>query len=428
MSRAILAFLVGLSLVLTHRLGRCEPASSSPPGDLARSVIEIVRKDFYNPRELTEFEALVKRQAPRAVAAPNTATPPEEDASGKIDALLTSLHCSHTRRYTPDQLEYYEALDTYGRVTMSRRIEELFPKTKAVSYAGIGVATRQANGQSFVAYVYDGSPAQRAGLAVGDELVTVDGKPFAPIASFSGKAGRRVEIRLRRQRNGATTTVSVPVEAIQPSAMFESAIRESVRVITRSKWRFGYVRLWTFAGESIRSLLAKVLSSDPISGTDGLVLDLRGRWGGAPPDAGEMFVGRTPHMELIDASGKVLPVNVRWRRPLVAIIDEGTRSGMEILAYSLKGGGIPLIGAKTAGDVIGGKAYLLADNSLMLLAVMDVRIDGKRLEGIGVHPTVPVPFDIRYAAGRDPRLDRALIELTERMPESSGPGKPSSPD
>ena len=40
-------------------------------------------------------------------------------------------------------------------------------------------------------------------------------------------------------------------------------------------------------------------------------------------------------------------------------------------------------------------------------------VDGERLEGIGVDPTIAVPFDSRYAGGSDPQLDRALMVLSK---------------
>ena len=56
-------------------------------------------------------------------------------------------------------------------------------------------------------------------------------------------------------------------------------------------------------------------------------------------------------------------------------------------------------------------AFLIGDDGLLLLAVEDVLVDGKRLEGVGVEPTIAVPFDRRYAAGADPQLDRAVEAL-----------------
>jgi carboxyl-terminal processing protease len=48
-----------------------------------------------------------------------------------------------------------------------------------------------------------------------------------------------------------------------------------------------------------------------------------------------------------------------------------------------------------------------------------ITIDGKRLEGVGVEPDIRVPFDIRFAAGRDVQLERAkqkMVRLIEAMP------------
>jgi len=46
-------------------------------------------------------------------------------------------------------------------------------------------------------------------------------------------------------------------------------------------------------------------------------------------------------------------------------------------------------------------------------------IDGKRLEGVGVGPDVEVPFDIRFAAGKDIQLERAKNEIVQLIEASS---------
>ena len=43
--------------------------------------------------------------------------------------------------------------------------------------------------------------------------------------------------------------------------------------------------------------------------------------------------------------------------------------------------------------------------------VKSSEIEGERLEGKGVEPTIEVPFDIRYAAGKDPQLEKAVEVL-----------------
>jgi carboxyl-terminal processing protease len=134
-----------------------------------------------------------------------------------------------------------------------------------------------------------------------------------------------------------------------------------------------------------------------------------------------MFVGDSAPMTMTGRDGETRYVNTRWSKPIVAVIDEGSRSGMEILAYGLKANGIPLVGTTTAKAVVAGTAYLLPDDSLLLLAVSDVHVDGKRLEGRGVDPDIVVPFDVRYAAGADPQMDAAMAEM-ERLLEGEGAG------
>ena len=65
--------------------------------------------------------------------------------------------------------------------------------------------------------------------------------------------------------------------------------------------------------------------------------------------------------------------------------------------------------------VVAGRAFRLTDNSLMLLAVADVRVDGGRLEGVGVTPDIAVPNALPYSAGADPQLDRAVEEMRRML-------------
>src|SRR5690606_26129070 len=107
--------------------------------------------------------------------------------------------------------------------------------------------------------------------------------------------------------------------------------------------------------------------------------------------------------------GEEILANVRWDRPVVAIIDEGSRSGLEVFAYSLRANGILLIGARTAGALLAGRAFLLPDDSIMILAVSDAVLEeNTRLEGRGLHPDVPVPYMLPYSAGKHPQREVAL--------------------
>ena len=139
------------------------------------------------------------------------------------------------------------------------------------------------------------------------------------------------------------------------------------------------------------------------------IWDLRDGWGGAQPDYLDLFNPHAPTMQVTDRSGKTGLVDVKWRKPVAMLINGGTRSGKEVLAYGFKEYRLgELVGVRTEGAVLAATAFLIGDEGLLLLAVEDVLVDGQRLEGVGVAPTIEVPFDLRYAAGSDPQLERAV--------------------
>ncbi|KAB2874497.1 MAG: PDZ domain-containing protein, partial [Bauldia sp.] len=147
-------------------------------------TVQIVLGNFYAADALDQF-----RQAVDAAVAnlPNLAGDEEPVVDDAIAYVLASLGASHTARYTPDDLDYYELLDVF-RYAVRDGLRHLYPQGQVV-YPGIGIATRTIGGVAFVTDVYDGGPADRAGILAGDEIVSVDGRPFEEIASFNDKAG-----------------------------------------------------------------------------------------------------------------------------------------------------------------------------------------------------------------------------------------------
>ncbi|WP_026615103.1 S41 family peptidase [Ensifer aridi] len=394
-----------LFAIPSHGLGRDLPRSGEPVFDRA---VALVVDNFHDASALDRFGAAVRRELEDD---PVTAKSPDARVDAAIERVLASLDASHTARFKPDTIDYYELADIF-RYAIRHDMKRLFPPDGEANYVGIGMVTRIENGLRFVSDVYDGSPADRAGIRVGDEILSVDGAPYREIESFRNKRGRSVEIALRRDAGAQPFTVTAAVERLRPLRTFEKAIEESIAVSESEGRRIGYLRLWTLSAPDGLEIVARELATGRLKDTDGIIVDLRGRWGGGPPDAAELFVGDTPSFRLIPRSGKDILANVRWRRPVVAIIDEGARSGLELFAYALKANGIPLVGTRTAGALLAGRAYLLPDDSLLEVAVSDAVIDdGVRLEGHGVEPDVTVPFTLPYAAGRDPQREAAMEEM-----------------
>lgn len=402
-----LTFSLLILSVPSHGWALDPPLSGHPVFDRA---VELVVDNFYDASVIDRFGEAVRRETEDR-GAPLTADSPEARLDAAIDTVLASLDASHTGRFLPDTIAYYELADIF-RFAIRDEMKRLFPPDGEVSFEGIGMVTRMQDGVRFVSDVYDGTPADRAGIRVGDELLSIDGAPYREIESFRNKAGKTVDVKLRRNRDAPPITLPVSVERMRPLHTFAKAIEESIAVEERGGRRIGYLRLWTLATSGGLEAVARALVTGRLKDAEGVIVDLRGRWGGGPADAAELFVGGVPTFRLISRSGRDTLANVRWRRPVVAIIDEGARSGLELFAYSLKANGIPLVGTRSAGALLAGRAYLLPDDSLLEIAVSDAVIDnGVRLEGRGVEPDITVPFSLPYAAGRDPQFEAALEEM-----------------
>jgi carboxyl-terminal processing protease len=416
--REILAF-AATSAAATAVLGRVWPAAAetasqpdeAPAGSSLSDfdqVWELVRDRFYDPRlNGLDWQAERARFRPQAASAPS-----REQAAVVINSMLAKLGASHTHYYTPEDPAYYQLADIFAGALEHRGLERVFPRGD-VSYPGIGVFTEADDqGRTFVTGVIEGAPARAAGVLVGDEILSADDRPFRPVESFRGKVGSPVGLKIRRASGATPIAISVSPADLHPNEMFLRGLKASARVIATDKARIGYVHVWSYASPRVQYALEDLMSDDPLKDADALVFDLRGGWGGAQPQYLDLFNPRAPTMEVKDRNGETGFVDVKWRKPVAMLINEGTRSGKEVLAYGFKQYRLgELIGHRTEGAVLAATAFLIGDDGLLLLAVEDVLVDGQRLEGVGVEPTIEVPFDWRYAAGGDPQLDRAVQVL-----------------
>ncbi len=369
---------------------------------------ELVRDRFYDPHlNGLDWQEQRTRFRPDAASARSP-----EDAAVDINAMLAKLGASHTHYYTREDPAYYQLADIFVGALEHRGLDRVFPKGE-ISYPGIGVFTQADDqGRTFVTGVIEGAPAHAAGVLLGDEIVSTDNHPFRPVGSFRGKVGSPVSLEIRRASGAAPIAISVSPADLHPNEMFLRGLKESARLIVTGKVRIGYVHVWSYASRRIQSALEDLMSDGPLKDADALVWDLRGGWGGAQPQYLDLFNPRSPTMKITGRNGETGFVDVKWRKPVAALINEGTRSGKEVLAYGFKEYGLgELVGHRTKGAVLAATAFLIGDDGLLSLAVEDVLVDGQRLEGVGVTPTIAVPFDSRYAAGSDPQLDRAVQVL-----------------
>ncbi|MBD2462584.1 peptidase S41 [Oscillatoria sp. FACHB-1407] len=342
-----------------------------------------------------------------------------------INQMLADLKTSHTYFYTPNETAYYQLLGIF-----QPDIQELPPAAKSLfpngkyEYTGIGLFTKTMNGKTFVSAILDGSPAATAGVMVGDELLSVDGNPYQAIESFAGKAGQRVTLLIQRSADPTSQqAIDVTPQTFDTTTLFKEAQQASTQIIEQQDNRIGYIHIWSNAADFHQEQMLEELMFGELSRADGLVLDIRDGWGGGSIAYLNFFTGESPSVTSIRRNGDTFVANYRWQKPVVLLINEGSRSSKEIIAFGFRQANLgAIVGTTTAGAVVAGRGFVMQDGSLLYVAVADVLVDGnQRLEGKGVAPDIPVAFPLEYAAGVDPQKQQAIATLTTVLEQQNQP-------
>jgi carboxyl-terminal processing protease len=237
--------------------------------------------------------------------------------------MLHELQDPYTVYLTPDR---------------ARRLAE----SASGNYVGIGAQVQRRDNWPMVITPLPGSPAERAGLHMGDRIVEIDGRETR---------GWTSDETLRALRGPPETVVKVVIERPgNPKRLSFSLTRGGIhrRSIGRTlllAGGVGYIDLNTF-NDSTDGELGRATDSLNSAGMRSLILDLRGNPGGVLSQGvavarqflskGQTIVtmrGRTP-----ETNQKVVAAeDQRWPRlPLVVLVDEGSASASEIVAGALQ--------------------------------------------------------------------------------------------
>lgn len=319
-----------------------------------------------------------------------------ESFAAAVNRLIADIGLSHFHYFTDDDWEYWHLQSAFGGDSAGTRIEH------------VGIIPDEIGNRWFVRGVLEGSPADGKGVEVGDELLRVDGMPYAPVSVFRGAEGRRVNIELRRKPGMSYEIEVVPKKESLYKAM-QRAIRESVRTIEHHGRTLLYMHAWTVLGDG--SEYDKLIElQDEV---DGLLLDYRDGFGGTWHKA-ERFLAGSFDRNFSDEHS--------WTKPVVILTGEGTRSAKEIIVYGVKKAGrAPLVGEPTPGHVISvGGVVNIANDGLLMLPGHPFALEGKPIQ-----PDYLIPRDIRYCGGDDPQMDFAkdLLGSLVRRDESGAPLK-----
>ncbi|WP_394834510.1 S41 family peptidase [Pendulispora rubella] len=421
---------IGCMAVLALLLTTCGPASPSwsqaprttaakspvPPDPTLDEIDQIVRQRFYSEATLE------KVQWGKSVANARqklTNTRSLADHGTVFEELLASLHTSHTEYVPRTDPKYWELASIFEELFAASpnqcpNKEKTLPPIP-VTWQDIGVVWKRAGAQWFVGGVLDGGPAQKAGLLSGDEVLQADGKPFHPVKSFEGRQDKSVELTFRRRKSEAPARLTVVPRTSKPHGSFQEALAKSARILDANGERIAYIRIWSWTGDAMHQELKRAIKKLNEQKPTGYILDIRDGWGGAAPDYVDIFQKEAPVLVSKNRAGDEFRIDSKIRVPAAVLINPGSRSGKETIAYAIKKHALAtLVGEPTAGAMLPGSPFCLQNGDLLYVATSTNTVDGETLEGRGVPPDVAIPFDIRYAAGRDPQLDAAVHVLASR--------------
>lgn len=410
-----IAALLSLAILFLHSFISPLLPATSTQAQVFDQVWETIDDNFYDPKfNGVDWKAVRKNYESRATQAKS-----REEFAEVVNQMLGELKTSHTYYYIPDNPSYYQVLGIFAPRSseLQKGLKPYFPKGK-IEYSGIGIVTKEEQGKTFIKAIFDGSPAAQSGLKVGDQILSVDDRPFHPMNSFADKVGKPVQMRVQRTAaQDSQQTIVVTPKLLDAANMFLDAQKASTQTFRRNGKQIGYVHIWSYAGDQYQQQLEEDLIYGRLSDADGFVLDLRDGWGGAPLTALNIYSKRDLSITSIPRDGKRYLSYGQWNKPVVMLVNEGSRSAKEILAYGFQRYQIgPVVGTKTAGYVVAGRPFLMKDGSLLYVAVSDVYVNGNdRLEGKGVTPDVVVPFPIEYAQGNDPQKEQAIVTLLQSL-------------
>jgi carboxyl-terminal processing protease len=315
-----------------------------------------------------------------------------------------------------------DSLDPHSQFLEAGDFNEL-EEDLAGEYGGIGVEVEMRKGAFSVINPIEGSPGEKAGILLGDEIVSIDGKPIEHdvpmdkvVDRLRGKPGTHVLVGLVRPSSGRRLDLDLLREVIKVVSV------RGARVIDGAT---GYIQIREFddhTSEQFDDALNGLLKK----GIDSLVIDLRNNPGGPLEAAVEVAEPFFKKGDLIvyyqgrkaadredyvsETEGEPLKI------PVAVLINDLTASAAEIVAGAMKDAGhAVIVGERSYGK--GSVQTILKlrnGEGLRLTTAHYFTPNGALIHGHGITPHVEVVLT--------PDEDRMIEEQTSR-PDITDPAE-----
>ncbi len=334
---------------------------------------------------------------------------------GAINGMMESLGDPHSTYMDP--ATYKEANDQL-----------------AGSYEGIGAYVDTSGNYLTITSPIPGSPADKAGLRSGDQIIKIDGvdmtgiNPEVARQKVLGPAGSVVHLTVARSGQSAPLEFDITRDKITVKSVSGKMLDNGI----------AYIQLTTFGdttSQELNDTLTQLMAQNP----KGLILDLRNNGGGylnTAVDVASQFLDHgvvlyEQHGDGTKNTYDVKPGGLATKVPMVVLINEGTASASEIVSGALQDDKrATLVGVTSYGKgSVQNWVPLSNDQGAVRVTVARwLTPSGRTIDKKGLTPEVYVPMtEADYKAERDPQLDAAVETLTALINGSAIPTSVPTP-
>jgi carboxyl-terminal processing protease len=369
------------------------------------------------------------------LAAPARATRPDNEAElweklKIFTKVMAEVNDKFVERPKSDELVYgairgmLGSLDPHSSFLTPEEMKDFEQETRG-SFFGVGIEISQRDGVLIVVSPIEGTPAYRAGLLAGDQIIKIDDRITKDMTTneavklIRGPKGTRVVFTISRENSRSPRTIAVTRDRI-PIRSVRSQVLEP---------GYGYLRIISFQGDTYDSVRQALKE---FTGLKGLILDLRNDPGGLLDQSVKvsgLFLGRKL---VVETRGRLEEQNVRYVAPtdmmlaadcpLVVLINEGSASASEIVAGALQDHQRALlVGTQSFGKGSVQTVLPMPDGSgIRLTTARFYTPSGRSIQADGITPDIVTPGrESREGVLREKDLDRHLAGANEKR------GKPA---
>ena len=304
-------------------------------------------------------------------------------------------------------------------------------------FNGLGVEVSMKNGLPTVVTAMEDTPAARAGILSGDQILKINGASTErmdlqdAINILRGPAGRRVTLTLLRPstkeiKEYTLDRAEIKVRSVKGMRLLDPELT--------GPFRIGYIRLIQF-NEPTAEELSKALDELQKEGMQALILDLRNNPGGllnSAVDVCGQFL--PPKSKVVSTQGRMPSQQhdystsgakkERPNFPMALLINEGSASGAEIVAGALKDlHRAILVGETTFGKGSVQNVMQLPDGSAVRFTTAKYYTPSRQvIQGNGVAPDIRVAltteqeralFTLRNAESVKPEDEKSIIKTKD---------------